>query len=438
MKQKGSKYKVVVGIDFGFSGSGYAYSFMNKNKIYHSEIEGMDIDKKVPTEIILDDKNEILQFGAKCKEYLKDKGLNAGHYFKGIKMHLYQKQTIIKSYNSNKKLPLKIVIEKVLEKLKNLCIEQIKKSYISIEESLIKWVVIVPPIWGDFEKGIMMESCQNIGLIGDKDNESLFFILEPEAAALYCSRNSAEIKDFLKVGKYYIICDLGEETGNIIVHLFGNNSFLEEISPSCGGAYGANEIDKKFFRQIIKELFGFENFNQLSQKYKELEIKEDLNEIYDDWLNLERDIKCFKEYCTWEKINNNERYPISCIIFEDFFEDISTLDELVQKYNDKLLDDNLKISIRSKRKWILEFPYKIMNNLIKEHSEEICFEIKKVRSYSKLDLNTIIFVGRYCSNELIISKIKENLGKKYVYIQPSNPSLAIMEGAVLFGLNVEL
>ena len=79
-----------------------------------------------------------------------------------------------------------------------------------------------------------------------------------------------------------------------------------------------------------------------------------------------------------------------------------------------------------------------MNNLIKEHSEEICFEIKKVRSYSKLDLNTIIFVGRYCSNELIISKIKENLGKKYVYMQPSNPSLAIMEGAVLFGLNVEL
>ena len=122
MEKEENNYKVVVGIDFGSSGCGYAYSFMNESKIYHSDIDGADVDKKVPTEIILDDKNQILQFGAKCKEYLKDKGLNAGHYFKGIKMHLYQKQKTIKSSNSNKELPIEIVIEKVLEKLKNICL----------------------------------------------------------------------------------------------------------------------------------------------------------------------------------------------------------------------------------------------------------------------------------------------------------------------------
>ena len=107
-EEENEKITVVVGIDFGSSGSGYAFSFMNEDKIYHLEIEGVDADKKIPTEIILDEKNEVLQFGYKCNEYLKEKGVNAGHYFKGIKMHLYKKETTIKSSNSNKSLPIKI------------------------------------------------------------------------------------------------------------------------------------------------------------------------------------------------------------------------------------------------------------------------------------------------------------------------------------------
>ena len=114
------KYEVVVGIDFGSSGCGFAYSFMNENKIYHSDIEGSNVDKKIPTEIILDDKNYILAFGSKCKQYLKEKGLNAGHYFKEIKMHLYRKEKLIKSSNSNKTLPIIEVIQKILEKLKSI------------------------------------------------------------------------------------------------------------------------------------------------------------------------------------------------------------------------------------------------------------------------------------------------------------------------------
>ena len=433
-EENDNKYQVVVGIDFGSSGCGFAYSFMNESKIYHSDIPGSDVDKKVPTEIILDDKNHILQFGAKCKEYLKDKGLNAGHYFQGIKMQLYNKQTTIKSCNSNKTLSLELVIEKVLEKLKDLCLDQLNKSYKYIEESLIKWVVTVPAIWGDFEKGIMMEACQRIGLIGEEDDKSLFFALEPEAASLFCAKNDGIRKEFLEKGKYYIICDLGGGTGDIVTHLVGSNSHLEEVKPSTGGGYGSNEIDKKIFRQIIKELFGYEDFNSLLKKYKELDIREDLNVVYDGWCNLERDIKYFKEGSTLEKVKNNEKYPICCDVFEDFFDDES-INDLVDRYNNNLFDDSLKLSVRSQKKWIVEFPYKIINNYIEEQSEAICYEIKKIHSDSNMEIDSIIFVGGYCSNEILISKIKANLGEKYFYMQPSNPCLAIMEGAVLFGLN---
>ena len=53
---------------------------------------------------------------------------------------------------------------------------------------------------------------------------------------------------------------------------------------------------------------------------------------------------------------------------------------------------------------------------------------------SKEEIKTIIFVGGYCSNEIIVNLIKNNLKKINMCLKPSNPSLAIMEGAVLFGI----
>ena len=108
------KYEVVVGIDFGSSGSGFAFSFMNENDINHGYIFGANVDNKVPSEIILDDALNIVQFGATCKQYLKEKGIKVGHYFKGIKMNLYQKRRNIYSSNTNKSLPLVLVIEKTM------------------------------------------------------------------------------------------------------------------------------------------------------------------------------------------------------------------------------------------------------------------------------------------------------------------------------------
>jgi len=244
-------YQVVVGIDFGSSGSGFAYSFMNDKDINHGYIYGSNVDNKVPSEIILDDNDIVVQFGAGCKQYLKEKGLNTGHYFKDIKMNLYTKQIFIKSCNSNKTLKLKIVIQKVLEKIKELCKIELEKLWRSINESKIKWVVTVPAIWEDFQKNIMMEACIDAGLVNENTDKSLFFSLEPEAASLYCSRNKDINQDYLKEGKYYIICDLGGGTGDIVAHKVGYNNNLEELISASGGDYGSNEIDKKIFSDII-------------------------------------------------------------------------------------------------------------------------------------------------------------------------------------------
>ena len=160
-------YEVVVGIDFGSSGTGFAYSYFNKDKIIHGQIYEASIDYKIPTEIILDDNNYVLKFGSDCIKYLKEKGLKTGHFFKGIKMHLYENKSTIIAQNSGKEVPLKLVIQKVLETIKEIAINEISKNRPKLKEETekIKWVVTVPAIWNEHQKSIMMESCEGAGLI---------------------------------------------------------------------------------------------------------------------------------------------------------------------------------------------------------------------------------------------------------------------------------
>ena len=432
-------YEVVVGIDFGSSGSGFAYSFFDKHKIIHGQIYGASVDYKVPTEIILDDDNYTIQFGADCIKFLKEKGLEVGNYFKGIKMHLYENKSTIIAQNSGKELPLQLVIQKVLEKIKELAIKEISKNrpYLEKETEKIKWVVTVPAIWNEHQKSIMMKSCIEAGLINKNTDKSLFFALEPEAASLYCSINKEIDRNHFKTGEYYIVCDLGGGTGDIVAHLVGSNNYLNEISPSCGGNFGSNEIDKSIFKDIILKLFGCHDFNTFYRKYKKNnngdDDENDKGELYNDWSEMEREIKDFKEGATIEKIEKNEKYSVNFSLFQDIFEDDVDINDLVKEYNDNIYDDNLLLSAKkNKKKWILELPYKIIYNYMKTQSNSICQIINDITS--KEEIKTLIFVGGYCSNEILLKLIKDGLNKIITYLQPSNPSLAIMEGAVLFGM----
>ena len=121
-------------------------------------------------------------------------------------------------------------------------------------------------------------------------------------------------------------------------------------------------------------------------------------------------------------------------MFQDIFDDDIEISDLVEEYNNNIYDDNLFLNIKkNKKKWIVEFPYEIVYNYMKIQANSISKIINEINS--KEDIKTIIFVGGYCSNEIIISLIKKNLNKINMCLQPSNPSLAIMEGAVLFGIN---
>ena len=429
--------EVVVGIDFGSSGSGFAYAFNdNKDEIIHGKIYGANVDDKVPTAIILDDNNDTVKFGKECLDYIKKKGIKAGHYFKEIKMNLYDKKKEIQSKNSGKILPLTLVIQRVLEKLRDLAIGEIKKNRPKIQNNNIKYVVTVPAIWEEFQKNIMMEASINAGLIKEEDDKSLFFALEPEAASYYCLNNKSIDQNSMKEGDYYIVCDLGGGTGDIVTHLIGANKNVNEICAPNGGKFGSNEINKYLFDDVIFKIFDCKDFNTYYNKYKKIHSSiEEEEALYDDWDELERKIMDFKEGTNIQVVNDNEFYPINFSLFKDIFKDETDINNLVDKYNKNVNDIELKLKIKSIKKWVIEIPHKIIYNYIKNQVNSICEIINNILNYDE-GINSIILVGGYCSNEVLVSEIKNQLLNRITnFIQPSKPCLSIMEGAVLFGLN---
>ena len=123
---------------------------------------------------------------------------------------------------------------------------------------------------------------------------------------------------------------MGGGTGDIVAHLVGSNNNLNEIHPACGGKYGSNEIDKLIYEELIFSLFGCKDFNSFYKKYKKKNKEEidDEGELFNDWSELEREIKDFKEGITNQKIEQNEKYPINCSLFKYIFDEDVEINDL--------------------------------------------------------------------------------------------------------------
>ena len=134
-----------------------------------------------------------------------------------------------------------------------------------------------------------------------------------------------------------------------------------------------------------------------------------------------------------EKIKNNEKCPINFTLFKDIFDDDIKLNDLINEYNSNIDVNELKlIEQKSRNRWIIEFPYKILYKYMKSQTDSICKTINDI--LSKENIKTIIFVGGYCYNKVLLELIKKELKNNLTPLQHSRPCLSIMEGAVLFGI----
>ena len=425
--------KVVVAIDFGTSGTTYAFAFADKKeniKVGKWEI----IEEKNPTEIILDDCLEVIKFGSECKDYLGDKSSSDDtfYYFKNIKMALYDNQKEITSDNGGTKQPLAFIISKILSKIKEHAFNAIKAINPLISESEIDWKVTVPAIWNNESKDIMRKACE-MAKIFNENKQSTFFALEPEAAACDYVINHPDSKAIIQ-GNAYIVCDIGGGTIDISTHKRieeDGDIYIEEVYPPIGGNNGSTYINKKFMEEVIKKLFGKEAYDRLMEAindpYERLEI-------YADYCDFLESIEEFKTKISEDKSNKKESRNINCHIFKEFLGKKEKIDNLIEKFN-KTCRNDWQIKDYNKN-FRIYFPYQIMMDLTKEIIvDKITKYVRKI-VFDVPNINSIIFAGSVSKNNYVISMIEEALSdyelKSYVC---TYPSVAVVKGAVIFGLN---
>ena len=438
------EYLAYVGIDFGTSGSTFSYWFPdsksdNKESIKIKKWDGEGTANKTSTQIILDqDLNEILAFGKDCEKFIKQSDTEY-LYFSNIKMYLYKDQSEIMDNYSKKKFPLVKVIAKILEKIRDEAIRELKTKKISLENKnleecikSIRWIITIPAIWSDKNKTCMIEASKMAKLIDDKEDPSNFFALEPEAAACYYPNSDSADKDILN--HPYIICDIGGGTADITTHERikdeNGNYQIKELYPPSGGANGSTEINKYIFEEIlVKKLFSEEAYNRIKEKMAQ--EGDESEELRDNFIKIKKEINDFKETFRLEDINKNKKLKINFGAFKKGFEKTPNIKDLLDNYN-KNTRKGWEIEAKS---WILPLPYQIILDLLNE------FIVVKASDYMKNIINalkgkneikSIILVGGTTANPSMIDLFKKEMQNDIKIVSCDDPEVAVVRGAIYF------
>mmetsp|Transcript_22347 Transcript_22347/g.43435 ORF Transcript_22347/g.43435 Transcript_22347/m.43435 type:complete len:553 (-) Transcript_22347:108-1766(-) len=178
-------------------------------------------------------------------------------YFDRFKMSLYReidstegwKDPIIKDVTGKHKQPALFVVSECIKYMKSRAVKRLRECGVKDPEHKILWVLTIPAIWPDPSKDFMLRAAAKAGIPPGQ----VKLCLEPEAAAICCIKDSADLDKELLVGSKYLILDCGGGTLDVTAHKVVENDTnlrVKEIRTVNGGDCGSTYIDKAFQQEI--------------------------------------------------------------------------------------------------------------------------------------------------------------------------------------------
>ena len=394
--------KIIIGIDFGSTTSGYSI-------IYDSNIELDDFDSKgiISSELIMDNETQIgLRIGNKAHYFPKNRIKPENKlYFCKFKKNLDPKNN--NNYiESDVPKGIQIELANVIKGFLTLLREEIEINNKRIRMTNIndiKWIITVPPLWDEKGKQFMKEVAYEAGMIHSE------IALEPEAASLSIFHDKNINKKYLEKGKTFLIVDAGGYTvdlsaNKIIDHYYN----LEQLLKPTSETFGSNLINERII-EIIETIYGKSTIEEIKKNDYEAwektldEIEEKKKEIDDNTAeNFKIDVKFIKKKCG---------------IMSDICEG---------EYN------GTKIEYSSN---YINIPSKIIINIISEIAIAIVNIINKSFSKTNENIDLIVLTGGFSNCKIFEKKIRNNFKgslKKLVFLK--SPQETVMKGAAIFGL----
>ena len=397
--------KVIVGIDFGSSYSGLAYSLKN-NKIIEADEQYIH-----PTEIILEkDTNKSYKFGRQAHN-LYTQNPKYAYFTKmkteldpGLKKNKETEYTIKAEYPKNYTISLKIIIKEFLEAMANEAIKKLnrrKASKIYTKDD-IKWVVTTPAIWDEIGKQITRDAAIEAGM------EDITIALEPEAASLMMYKDQSVDNKNKKKGQIFMLIDAGGYTVDITINeIVDKKGNLKQLSPPYGGALGSMNINNDI-ADIFEQVYGKQYIDEIKEKK------------YKIWRKILESIESVKTSFIGDSDADN------ILIDVNFFE---------QKFCEKLCQKNTTFGIIEYDNNELIISRKIMESIILNRVNKIIDSIKKLIEFNKdIKIDMMALTGGFSNCDILYRELKKNFyNPQRNIVQLDKPSFSVMIGAVIYG-----
>ncbi|XP_022802762.1 heat shock 70 kDa protein 12A-like isoform X1 [Stylophora pistillata] len=435
-----SSYIAVVAIDFGTTYSGFAFAFNYKKGeggIHMNKAWGHDqgaATLKTPTSLLLRPDGKFDSFGYEAEE--KYANFSDGEdrdylYFKHFKMALHKSETLDRNTKltarNGKTVDALVVFAHSMRFLKDRAIEIIRERTgdEKYNEKDIRWVITVPAIWRPAAKQFMREAAYKAKMASDNNPEQLLIALEPEAASIYCremkmreftnEKGDATVSDvFARPESKYLVIDIGGGTLDVTAHEILNNGNIKEIHQVTGGPYGGTKVDEEFVC-LLESFFGTSQVKNFRDNYPA------------EWLEMMNEFEMKKRgRRAYEGEATRIRLP-------------RTFTALVSEQGGPYLARRFASSCRTDDVQFVRNEYfcigpAAMKKLFEPVLNEIVKHLNNLLKHRMLrKLQFFFLVGGFAESAILQDAIKQNFGRRCRILVPSNASIAVVQGAVMFG-----
>ncbi|XP_063598822.1 uncharacterized protein LOC134775279 isoform X2 [Penaeus indicus] len=457
---------VVVAIDFGTTYSGYAFSFTRDPENVHmmKKWEGGDPgvqNQKTPTIVLLTPDGRFHSLGFTARDTYHDldpKEAKRWLYFDRFKMALHADQTLSRDTMleaaNGRKVPALQIFSHALRYFRDHALRELSdQAGVTVLEEDVRWVITVPAIWSHPAKQFMRTAAYQAGMGSSARPEQLLIALEPEAAAIYCRRlrrhqllpdrppdlrqprhsstSPPSLSPLQESGSpipvpampeldrdtVYAVVDCGGGTVDITVHQMTDRltGHLKELHKASGGPYGSTGVDVEFER-LLETLFGSDFLSAFRRQRPAAFV--DLMIAFE---SRKRNASPFRENPL------NIALPFSFI-------------DLFRKFRGKDVEWAIKkhqhLGVRWSAQGMLRVEQETMRQLFLPTLANITQAIESVLSAPEVGpLQYMFLVGGFAESELLQKHIRDVFGHRVNVIIPQGMGLAILRGAVQFGLD---
>jgi hypothetical protein len=413
--------KIIIGLDFGHSFSGFAVLESNDDRgLYFSESESKS--EIIPTKIIID-RTEFSPITIPCKNLqinnlASENKLLFFNFKKNLDPRNY-KENIESNLPLNRIVPLEKVIQAYFEKFKKNYIDENKKIK---EKDLkeIKWVITIPPLYDEISKNLMKKiACKTLlNQNSCKDVcDQLKLALEPEAASLAIFYD-AKIEKLFSKGKSFLLVDAGGFTVDFSLNeiIDGKNN-LRQLTIPKSFVLGSNLINEKIV-EIIELIFKKDKIDYIKNNY------------YSQWTKVLNEIEEIKKAIDQIE-GDNIKFSLKLDIdpktcFKCWFQELWTNCLCNIEYNNVTFSYN---------KSFIFIPKFYIRNIIVDLAYNITKEIKNYCNENHINL--IVITGGFSYNNILRQLIKKELRdflnrNKLLFLD--SPQETVMKGAAIYGL----